>query len=119
MPANGILHDAEHDPAAVRIEGMTGCQEDGARIINRSPGRQVLVGVMATETNEVANLFSLNVNHFQALTFSYRQRCSALGRNDLQCLHESLLRGTPNRGYTPGRCIVVLPIDCRNRKASD
>jgi len=69
MTADSIFHNLKHNIASVRVKWVSFGQKDSFRIINGPSGRKVFFGIVLVKTDEIGDLFSLDIGNGKSFSF--------------------------------------------------
>ena len=61
--------NGEHRAAAIGIDNVTGCQVNLVRVIKAATGREPFIPVLASERDQVCDLFAFEIDYAKELAF--------------------------------------------------
>jgi hypothetical protein len=64
-----VGYDGEHRAAPIGIDDVTGCQVNLVRVIKAATGREPFVSVLASERDQVCDLFAFEIDDAKELAF--------------------------------------------------
>src|SRR2546423_11792110 len=99
VPADVVLDDREHRPAAIRVENVTFCQVNAVRVIDAAAGRKPFAFIRVIERDEIRDLFAFEIDNAQMSAGAEFEGRAGLRFEAFQCAKGHLLAVAKNGAF--------------------